>query len=92
MSDRDDILHELEHDLRRFDWQSIDLDPPTAGEMVIATDGVARWMDMLIMAFWDEPAHGLRWQGHIATHWHAVREVPHSIKPKAAAAEPEIAF
>lgn len=73
---------ELERELAAFDWHSIDHDPPVEGEMIIATDGRARWMDMLIMAFWDDPGRGLRWQNHIATHWHAVRQIPTQLQPK----------
>lgn len=91
MSDRD-REYELEQELAAFDWNDIDNDPPNEGELVIATDGVARWMDMLMMPFWDEPGRGLRWQGHVATHWHAVRCIPERIKPKPQPKEEEIKF
>jgi hypothetical protein len=69
--------HELEQDLAQFDWHPLDERRPADRQMVIATDGVARWMDMYFSRL-----DRLSWQGHVATHWHAVREIPDSIKPK----------
>lgn len=84
MSERE---YELEQDLARFDWHSLDYDRPIDGQMVIATDGVARWMDMFLLSL-----DRMTWLGHTATHWHAVREIPDNIKPKPAPVEEEIKF
>jgi hypothetical protein len=80
---------ELERELERWRWHDLtaDLERPMCGELVIATDGEARWMDMLIEGFDD-----MRWQGHIATHWHPVLDLPKPRKQAGPKAEPEIEF
>lgn len=69
---------ELEQELDRWRWHDLSRDDeqPQEGEMVIATDGAARWMDIfhsvtnLPMSFCD--GIGI----HTATHWHPVLELP----------------
>lgn len=42
---------------------------PDIDQVVVCTDGNARWLDK-ITDF--DPK--LKWDGHIATHWHAIQE------------------
>lgn len=91
--------YELEQDLSRFEWHDVEVDPPPQGDLVIATDGEARWLDMAHAYAWNEPGRGMTLCGfgpklRVATHWHTVREIPTHIKRKspAAVSEPEIMF
>lgn len=77
MGDRERI-YELEQELDRFRWHDLSRDDeqPADGELLIATDGEARWMDMfhrgidIPMTFFDGQ------ESHTATHWHPVLEIP----------------
>lgn len=53
-------------------WRDLSIEIPIAGEIVVATDGKARWLDAR------QPLDGfiLKWQGHTATHWHPIADLP----------------
>lgn len=52
-------------------WRDLSKDVPIAGEIVVATDGAARWLDMRTAYSFD-----MKWQGHTATHWHSIADLP----------------
>jgi hypothetical protein len=52
-------------------WRDLSKDVPIAGEVVVATDGIARWLDARTPWGFD-----LKWQGHTATHWHPIADLP----------------
>ena len=52
-------------------WRDLLKDVPIAGEVVVATDGEARWLDMRTPYSFD-----MKWQGHTATHWHSIADLP----------------
>lgn len=74
-------IYELEQELDRFRWRDLSLDDeqPRDGELVIATDGEARWMDIhspgldIPMTFFDS-------RRHVATHWHPILEIPKRLR------------
>lgn len=53
-------------------WRDLSNEVPIVGEVVVATDGNARWLDAR------QPYCGfeLKWQGHTATHWHSIADLP----------------
>lgn len=53
-------------------WRDLSKDVPIIGEVVVATDGKARWLDAR------QPFDGfeLKWQRHTATHWHPIADLP----------------
>lgn len=51
-------------------WRDLAKDKPDDRDMVIATNGKARWMDM-----WLKGAPFMKWQGHSATHWHPILDL-----------------
>lgn len=53
-------------------WRDLSKDVPIVGKVVVATDGKARWLDAR------QPFTGfeLKWQGHTATHWHSIADLP----------------
>lgn len=56
-------------------WRSIADDPPDAGDLIILTDGDARWMTTAHV----RSDYFMRWQDtkpHVGTHWHPVHELP----------------
>lgn len=59
-------------------WRELANEKPEEGDMVIATDGKARWMDM-----WFSSILQMCWNGkHVATHWHPVLDLPAIIPAK----------
>lgn len=52
-------------------WQDIKNEQPELNEVVVCTNGKARWLDRRIAGF-DE----LKWQEHVATHWHPLLDLP----------------
>lgn len=53
-------------------WRSLADDPPDEdGELVIATDGKARWL-----AKWFSDYPDINFGNHKATHWHPVLDLP----------------
>ena len=78
MCDRE-RLHELERENERFGWHDIDLETPTDGDLVIATDGEFRWMDRyqpFVGSMTFASPQGIR----IATHWHYVFSLPEKFR------------
>lgn len=57
-------------------WRDLSKDVPIAGEIILATDGKHRWLDA--RQPWDE--FKLTWQGHTATHWHPIADLPSAVK------------
>lgn len=54
--------------LKKLGWRALVDEAPREGDVVIATDGEARWMD----AYYPQIVTSLTWYGvkrHIATHW-----------------------
>jgi hypothetical protein len=55
-------------------WRDLSKDVPWFGEVVVATDGEARWLDMRTPHSFD-----MKWQGHTATHWHSIADLPTAV-------------
>lgn len=61
----------------RLGWRDLQKEKPDNREMVIATDGKARWMDM-----WIDIHDGMTWASHVdrtlhvATYWHPILDLP----------------
>jgi hypothetical protein len=52
-------------------WISVKKELPTFNDAVVCTDGKHRWLDMRIAGL-----ENLIWQGHLATHWHPLADLP----------------
>lgn len=52
-------------------WIELAKERPELDDVVVCTNGKARWLDKRIVGF-DE----LKWQEHIATHWHPLADLP----------------
>jgi len=52
-------------------WISVRDALPALDDTVVCTDGKHRWLDMRMAGF-----ENLIWQGHLATHWHAIDALP----------------
>jgi hypothetical protein len=52
-------------------WIEIAKALPAFEEVVVCTDGVARWLDKRTEHFLD-----MRWMGHAPTHWHPLADLP----------------
>jgi hypothetical protein len=52
-------------------WISVRDELPALDDTVVCTDGKHRWLDMRMAGF-----ENLIWQGHLATHWHAIDALP----------------
>lgn len=55
-------------------WRDLSKEIPELNDVVVCTNGKARWLDRRVAGF-DE----LKWQEHIATHWHPLADLPQSI-------------
>jgi hypothetical protein len=60
-------------------WRDLSKEKPDNGDMVIATDGKARWMDIYSTAM-----PQMTWSGdnrhHVATQWHLVLNLPSALR------------
>ena len=57
-------------------WRTLDRDLPEPGDLIVLTDGEARWMEKF---YPDSEMSWRRWtdtKPHIATHWHPLHELP----------------
>lgn len=52
-------------------WRDLSKDVPIVGEVVVATNGKARWLDARTPWSFE-----LKWQEHTATHWHPISDLP----------------
>ena len=52
-------------------WRSVS-EKPAERSFVVATDGVARWVDARTFSHSWPPT----WDGRVATHWHPVHDIP----------------
>jgi hypothetical protein len=57
-----------------FGWRRLATEKPDEGDTVIATDGQHRWMDK-----WMNAVPRMCWDGHTATHWHPLLDVPNGV-------------
>ncbi len=55
-------------------WRGVTADEPSIGVLVIATDGVARWMDRRVKGM--DMDFYMQHRRHVATQWHPVADVP----------------
>lgn len=55
-------------------WIDLKKEMPALDDVVVCTDGKARWLDKRMDGF--EEMHLLKWNGHKATHWHPVADLP----------------
>lgn len=55
-------------------WIDITKEIPTIEDVVVCTDGKARWLDKRMQGF--EENEMLKWGGHTATHWHSLADLP----------------
>lgn len=54
-------------------WIDLAKEKPDLDDVVVCTNGKARWLDKRIAGF-DQ----LKWQEHVATHWHPLADLPDS--------------
>jgi len=52
-------------------WISVRDELPAMNDTVVCTDGRRRWLDMRMPGL-----ENLIWQGHLATHWHPLADLP----------------
>lgn len=68
--------------IKRFGWRKLEKEKPDEGDMIIASDGTRRWMDIYYAAVgqltWSDPASGN--SRRIATHWHPVLDLPSNLQ------------
>ncbi len=55
-------------------WIDLAKDKPELDDVVVCTNGKARWLDKRMDGF--EGIHMLKWNGHTATHWHPIADLP----------------
>lgn len=55
-------------------WIDLKQEIPALDDVVVCTDGNARWLDKRMDGF--EEAEMLKWDGHTATHWHPITDLP----------------
>ena len=54
-------------------WIALKEDIPALDDVVVCTDGKARWLDKRMSDFEERE---MKWDGHIATHWHPIADLP----------------
>lgn len=52
-------------------WIEIAKELPEFEDVVVCTDGEARWLDKRMKYFQE-----MRWNGHTPTHWHPIADLP----------------
>ena len=55
-------------------WRPIAEEVPPLNDVVVCTDGKARWLDKRMPELPE-----MKWNGHTPTHWHPLADLPHSI-------------
>lgn len=55
-------------------WIDLKSEIPALDDVVVCTDGKARWLDKRMNGF--EEREMLKWDGHTATHWHPIADLP----------------
>lgn len=52
-------------------WIAISKELPALEDVVVCTDGIARWLDKRTEHF-----PFMKWNGHTPTHWHPLADLP----------------
>lgn len=74
-----DNVHDMDTSLTKYaraaaeglGWIDLAKEKPDLDDVVVCTNGKARWLDQRIAGF-DQ----LKWQEHVATHWHPLADLP----------------
>lgn len=56
-------------------WIELKKEIPALDDVIVCTDGKARWLDMRMSGFEEME---MKWDGHTATHWHPIADLPAS--------------
>lgn len=74
ISDYDTNLHMYaKAAVKALGWRELAKELPDLEDVVVCTDGTARWLDMRTEHFPD-----MKWTGHTPTHWHPLLNLPQS--------------
>jgi hypothetical protein len=76
IQDYDTTLHDYAAAaVKALGWHSLATTLPEIDQVVVCTDGTARWLDKRTKYQPD-----MKWTGHTPTHWHPILEISDDIK------------